>query len=187
MMPVLYLGISYMVLQKRLLHEHSIRYFKGVFTVYFISLLVINTIIFSIKLTYLIDSWQARDPHFFKSYFETKQFKNENLLASHPYHFVISEENRYISNDDNRDLNAVKADRLMVKHAFLTIRSYEKDKNYFKELGFKEVERFTLSENRKSILSELLIKFPLDILQSYDGIYLQRELGSMTKVSLTHY
>ena len=176
-----------MVMQSRLLTEFPYRRFKGIFTFCLFGLLAINIAIFSIKLLYLIGSWQARDPHFFGSYFKEKHLKEENILASHPYHFVISEKNRYLSNDDNREMDAVKADRLKVRYALVTIKSYENETRYFKQLGFKEVERFKVLDQNNGFLSRILSKLPLDIIQSYDGVYLQREIGTKPKDGVNYF
>jgi hypothetical protein len=187
MMPVLYMLLTYMTMQSRMLDETLVSRFKWLLTFYFITLLAINMAIFSIKSLYLFGSWQSRDPHFFQSYFKRKHIKEENVLASHPYHFVISEENRYLSNDDNREMDAVKADRLMVKYAFVTIKSYENETSYFKQLGFKEVERFKVVESKNIFLNRILSKLPLDILQSYDGVYLHREIGAKPKEGIINF
>jgi hypothetical protein len=87
-------------------------------------------------------------------------------------------ENMYISNDDNRDLNNIKADSLMIKNAFISVKFYEKEKKYFNKLGFKEIERFSVPHQNEGFLHKIVLKLPLDILTSYNGVFLQRKISS---------
>ena len=178
MMPVLYLVITYFSFHEKFLFEfwfsRSIRPLKY----FYFGLLLINVSIFCLKLSFLNVSWQSRDPKYIEKYLKQKSIKNENVLASHPYHFFISNENMYISNDDNRDLNNIKADKLMIKNAFISVKFYEKEKKYFNKLGFKEIERFSVPHQNEGFLNKLVLKLPLDILTSYNGVYLQRKISS---------
>ncbi|TRU02504.1 MAG: hypothetical protein EWV61_10675 [Microcystis aeruginosa Ma_AC_P_19900807_S300] len=176
-MPVLYLSVIYLIFNiikiKGLINKWS----SKVLVSFVIGILFINLAIFGFKSLYLIQFWEARNPDFFESYFESKRISKENILASHQYHFVVANKNHYISNEDNRDLNANKADKLQIKFAFIATKAYEREPEYFKSLGFREIERFKIKEPKNSYLGKLLSMIPLDVLQSYEGLYLQREIG----------
>lgn len=143
-----------------------------------IGILILNTAIFGIKSITIATSWKARDPAHFANYFEKINLKEQNILASFPYHFVISNNNRFISNDSHRELSLEKANNLNIQHAFITSQYYAQDKQYFDKLGFELVDSFSFKENlRGSILIGFLDKMPLDILWDTDGVHLQRSLS----------
>lgn len=177
-MPILYLGVMYLISHNVKIEGLINKWGRITFSLLVIGILFLNLSIFGFKSLYLFEFWESRDPNFFESYFDNKRISKENILASHPYHFTVSKQNQYISNEDNRDMNAYKADKLQVKFAFITTKAYEREPAYFKSLGFREIERFKVKEPKNSFLGELLSKMPLDVLQSYEGVFLQRDIGS---------
>lgn len=177
-MPILYLGVIYLILNIIKIEGLINKLGKNILFILVMGLFIINSSIIGFKSLYLLEYWEARNPQVFESYFDSKKISKENILASHPYHFVVAKQNRYISNEDNRDLNADKADKLQVKFAFITTKAYEREVEYFKSLRFREVEKFKIIEPKNSFLTKLLSRMPLDVLQSYEGVYLERDIGS---------
>ncbi len=176
-MPILYLGVIYLVLNIFKIEGLINKWSRKVFFLLVMGILFINLAIIGFKSLYLVEFWEARNPHFFETYFESKKINKQNILASHQYHYVVADQNQYISNEDNRDLNANKADKLQIRFAFITTKAYNREPEYFKSLGFRKIEKFEIMEPANSFLAKLLSKMPLDVLQTYEGFFLQREIG----------
>jgi hypothetical protein len=145
-----------------------------------IGILILNTAIFGIKSLAIVSSWHARDPANFAKYFENINLKGQIILASFPYHFVIADTNKFVSNDSHRELSLEKIDTLKIQHAFITKQYYEQDKQYFDKLGFELIESFTFDKNiKESQLIDFLRKMPLDILWDTGGVHLKRSLTNL--------
>jgi hypothetical protein len=170
-MPFLYLGLinSYSKLPPSFRIK---KYFK--YLLFFI--IIINSLIFMTKFIFIINSWEARNPENFESYFIKKNLTNENIIASFPYFYTIEKNNIFISNDENRSINFDKLSKMSIKHAFVTRKQYEKDINFFKDNKFQVVE-FYIFENKSKLLfiNKILNKLPVDISNETSGVYLKRE------------
>jgi hypothetical protein len=142
-----------------------------------IGIVILNTAIFGIKSLAIAASWQSRDPAHFTKYFKNININGENILASFPYHFVIAEANKFISNDSHKELSLEKIDTLKIQHAFITKQYYVQDKQHFDSLGFELIDSFSFEKKiNESKLIDFLRKLPLDILWETDGVHLKRSL-----------
>jgi 4-amino-4-deoxy-L-arabinose transferase-like glycosyltransferase len=170
-MPFLYLGLifSYSKVLPSLKIKIYLKYFL-------FCIIIFNSLIFITKSIFIINSWEARNPENFESYFIKKNLTNENIIASFPYFYTIEKNNRFISNDENRSINFDKLKKMSIKHAFVTRKQYEKDINFFKEFKFQVVE-FYIFENKNKLLfiNKILKKLPVDISNETSGVYLKRE------------
>ena len=170
-MPFLYLGLifSYSKVLPSLKIKKYLKYLL-------FCIIICNSLIFITKSFFIINSWEARNPENFESYFIKKNLTNENIIASFPYFYTIEKNNRFISNDENRSINFDKLKKMSIKHAFITRKQYEKDINFFKDLKFQVVEFYIFEKKNKLLfINKILKKLPVDISNETSGVYLKRE------------